>query len=101
MTNTTEATIHLGCRYHADASCGIQPGYCHCGCGQKTPLASNTDGDHMHVKNQPLQFVPGHLKWGCDDCDREFPELARSIGAYYRHNAAHRDHVKKRTLGEE
>ena len=35
-------------------------GYCHCGCGQKTPIATETHSHWGRVKGQPIKCVPGH-----------------------------------------
>lgn len=35
-------------------------GFCHCGCGQKTKLASKTSSTAGHIKGQPLRFIHGH-----------------------------------------
>lgn len=36
----------------------VPPGYCHCGCGEQTPLATQTS--RGLIKGQPLRFVHGH-----------------------------------------
>jgi hypothetical protein len=33
---------------------------CECGCGEKTPLAKNTDRRWGTIKGHPIRFVPGH-----------------------------------------
>lgn len=38
----------------------ISYGYCQCGCGQKTTIASHTDNRHGAVKGQPRRYRPGH-----------------------------------------
>jgi len=35
-------------------------GYCRCGCGQKTPLAFQTQRSLGHVKGLPVRYVVGH-----------------------------------------
>jgi hypothetical protein len=35
-------------------------GFCHCGCGQKTKLASRTNKQAGWVKGQPLRYLRGH-----------------------------------------
>lgn len=35
-------------------------GYCHCGCGQKTPLAKKTRNPLGHTKGEPIRFISGH-----------------------------------------
>lgn len=39
----------------------IPYGYCHCGCGEKTKIAKNTDRARGYVKGQPRPFLPGHV----------------------------------------
>jgi hypothetical protein len=38
----------------------IPPGLCHCGCGQRTPIAQKTSRRDGHVIGQPIRFVSGH-----------------------------------------
>ncbi len=38
----------------------IPYGFCHCGCGQRTPIASETRRKKGHVKGEPCRFVLGH-----------------------------------------
>ena len=38
----------------------IAEGYCQCGCGQKTKLASQNDSRTGSIKGQPLRFIHGH-----------------------------------------
>lgn len=40
-----------------DTTNDIPYGYCHCGCGQKTPIAPKSDKRFGHVKGQPKPFV--------------------------------------------
>jgi len=35
-------------------------GYCHCGCGQRTKIARQTDARRGHVKGEPLRYLKGH-----------------------------------------
>lgn len=35
-------------------------GYCHCGCGNKTPLSTRTQARRGLVSGQPRQFLRGH-----------------------------------------
>ena len=35
-------------------------GYCHCGCGQRTNLAKQTDKRKGWIKSKPLRFIYGH-----------------------------------------
>lgn len=39
----------------------ISFGYCHCGCGNKTPLSTRTRSDTGLVKGEPLRFIRGHI----------------------------------------
>ena len=38
----------------------FEPGYCHCGCGEKTNLHLVTRTKEGYVKGQPRRFVAGH-----------------------------------------
>lgn len=38
----------------------IPYGYCQCGCGKKTNLATKTDGSTNKIKGRPMRFVRGH-----------------------------------------
>lgn len=38
----------------------ISPGYCYCGCGQKTKLAKQTNRSLGWIKGEPIKFVLGH-----------------------------------------
>lgn len=37
-------------------------GFCHCGCGRKTRIASKTDRGHGYVKGEPNPFLLGHRR---------------------------------------
>ena len=39
----------------------IPYGYCHCGCGQKTNLAPQTQSRDGWVKGEPLKYLRGHV----------------------------------------
>lgn len=41
----------------------IAYGFCHCTCGQKTPIAKRSRTSLGHVKGQPLPYVPGHTSF--------------------------------------
>jgi hypothetical protein len=41
-------------------STNIPVGYCQCGCGQKTKLATMTVTKYGHIKGQPLKCIHGH-----------------------------------------
>lgn len=46
----------------------IPHGYCHCGCGEKTPLAKRTRRSLGHMMGQPLNYILGHnARRGADD----------------------------------
>ncbi|MGO9372707.1 MAG: hypothetical protein ACLQBD_11485 [Syntrophobacteraceae bacterium] len=38
----------------------ILPGYCQCGCGQKTNIAKKTDNSRDRIKGMPLRFCYAH-----------------------------------------
>lgn len=38
----------------------VPHGYCHCGCGQQTKLATQTRRSKGHVKGEPMQYLLGH-----------------------------------------
>ena len=38
----------------------IPEGFCQCGCGRKTNIATATMPRHGHVKGQPVRFIRGH-----------------------------------------
>jgi hypothetical protein len=37
-----------------------EPGYCQCGCGQRTSIAKRNFHDKGIAKGQPMRFMPGH-----------------------------------------
>lgn len=41
----------------------IPYGYCHCGCGQKTSLATRTKPRLGHIKGEPVAYILGHARW--------------------------------------
>lgn len=43
-----------------DTTQDIPYGYCHCGCGQKTRIATKSRPQYGHVKGQPLYYINGH-----------------------------------------
>jgi hypothetical protein len=43
-----------------DTSNEIPYGYCHCGCGQKTKIAKQTDTKNERVKGEPNRYIIGH-----------------------------------------
>lgn len=43
----------------------ISYGYCHCGCGEKAPIATETSKKRGHIPGEPIRFIRGHhLKRG-------------------------------------
>jgi len=49
-----------------DTTNDIPYGYCHCGCGNLTPIAKKTRSECGWVKGQPIHFIHGHharLQW--------------------------------------
>ncbi len=42
----------------------IPYGYCHCGCGERTPLATMTRTERGQRKGEPLRFIHGHNSRG-------------------------------------
>lgn len=38
----------------------IPYGYCHCGCGEKAPIATKTDSKYGAVKGYPRRYIRGH-----------------------------------------
>jgi hypothetical protein len=43
-----------------DPNCTIPFGFCHCGCGQKTNIAPNSDTKSYWIKGLPIPFLLGH-----------------------------------------
>lgn len=42
----------------------IPPGYCQCGCGQRTKIAKRTDTALGWIKGQPIRYILGHVQRG-------------------------------------
>lgn len=50
-------------------------GYCHCGCGERSPLSAYTDRSRGYITDKPLRFINGHqnrgrckpLRWVAED----------------------------------
>ena len=38
----------------------VEYGFCHCGCGRKTPIATKTEKRYGAVKGEPRRFIKGH-----------------------------------------
>lgn len=49
----------------------IPYGYCHCGCGRKTTIASRNRARRGQIKGQPIKYISGHGK-------RKHPHVAPS-----------------------
>lgn len=43
-----------------DPECEIEPGTCHCGCGERTAIASRHDRRHGRIKDEPCRFIRAH-----------------------------------------
>jgi hypothetical protein len=39
-------------------------GFCECGCGQKTPIAKQTELRRGHYRGYPIRYIPGHNRRG-------------------------------------
>lgn len=37
-------------------------GYCHCGCGEKTKIATKPNNRYGHVKGEPVRYILGHSR---------------------------------------
>lgn len=51
-------------------------GLCLCGCGGETPLAKQTDRRYGTVKDEPVQYLPGHQKKRVGSPDTDTMRLA-------------------------
>lgn len=69
-----------------DSSSSIPVGFCQCGCGAKTDIASRSDSKKGHVKGESFRFLPRHaarLRKGavatliCEQCGGEFKVSAK------------------------
>lgn len=49
----------------------IPKGYCQCGCGEKTPIATRTSRTDGRVKGEPVRYVRGHNKRRHDFAQRK------------------------------
>lgn len=47
-------------KYNPHDTNNIPYGYCHCGCGQKTKIATQTIGSRGQVKGEPIRYILGH-----------------------------------------
>lgn len=55
----------------------IPYGFCHCGCGQKTPIAQKTRSRSGHVKGQPCRYVRYHYRLTTSDIEKLKVSLTR------------------------
>src|SRR5690606_2770376 len=65
----------------------IPYGYCHCGCGQKTNIARDSNATRGWVRGEPLCYISGHNgrkvftdNCVCEECGKRFrirPSVAR------------------------
>jgi hypothetical protein len=44
--------------------CSVRDGDCHCGCGEKAPLAADDDRTRKYVRGEPRLYVQGHQRGG-------------------------------------
>lgn len=51
----------------------IPYGYCHCGCGQKTKIATKTSKRDKTIKGQPTRFINGHYNVSHDKLEPQNP----------------------------
>lgn len=51
----------------------IPAGYCHCGCGQRTRIATKNDASKGWVKGQPLRYLREHSGRSAKMSPRTFP----------------------------
>lgn len=42
----------------------MRTGYCECGCGQETKIATRSSSRYGHVKGEPIRFIKGHAGRG-------------------------------------
>jgi hypothetical protein len=100
-----------------DAKCSIPYGLCHCGCGEPTVLARQTDRRLNLVKDEPQRYVHRHQlagavekRWAPSEADRAArqrtcaregcetvfmptpDQLRRGVGNYCSHSCARRLH---------
>jgi hypothetical protein len=45
-----------------DIDCQIEEGLCHCGCGERAPLAKKTAKKYGHVKGEPVRYINWHYQ---------------------------------------
>jgi hypothetical protein len=42
----------------------VGDGFCACGCGRRTAIATRTQVGLGHVRGEPVRFLPGHARRG-------------------------------------
>lgn len=55
----------------------IPYGFCHCGCGQQTPIATKTRSVSGHIKGQPLRYIRYHYRFSEEDIEKLRNALTR------------------------
>lgn len=61
-------------------------GLCHCGCGEKTRIATRSSADKGWIKGQPLRFIQYHLK----QSEETRARISKSLTGYKKT----KDHLK-------
>ncbi len=51
-----------GCLYCEGDECSVGFGNCHCGCGEKTTLATYGSRWHKHQRGKPVRYLLGHAR---------------------------------------
>lgn len=64
----------------------IEPGFCQCGCGERTKIADQTRESRGWVKGEPIRYIRGHHKRGKKVYDDGLSASLR----YYRRNRERR-----------
>ena len=58
--NHVSLTLEEGLCICRDQKCTTPYGFCHCGCGQKTPISSYGSAKLGYIQGRPRKFVSGH-----------------------------------------
>ena len=90
----------------------IPYGFCHCGCGQLTPISTRNDTRYGHVKGKPFRFLHGHHTFknlpspnpgglcmcGCEElttiADETYLSLGRVKGHHVRFIMGHHNRLR-------
>ncbi len=70
IENLMLMTVSSHSSYHAKITLSKTPihytpyGFCHCGCGQKTNLARDTNPKRGDIKGQSVKYIKGHRLFG-------------------------------------